>query len=82
MSDVRGGYEAWRSAGWPVQTDPVDPSPPVAGPAHPYLMVPEVSPLEANRLLDEGALLLDVREPEEWIAGHALGAFCLPMGRS
>ena len=35
---------------------------------------------EAARLVAAGAMLLDVREDEEWVAGHAPGAVHLPMG--
>jgi rhodanese-related sulfurtransferase len=31
-------------------------------------------------VLDAGGVLLDVREPEEWEAGHAPGALHLPLG--
>lgn len=43
--------------------------------------VPEVDPATAAALLSEGALLLDVREPEEWEAGHAPGAVHVPLGQ-
>lgn len=40
-----------------------------------------VHPVEAQRLVDEeGALLLDVREPEEWRAGHAPKAKHIALG--
>jgi rhodanese-related sulfurtransferase len=40
-----------------------------------------VDPREALRLMDEeGALLLDVREPEEWRAGHAPRAKHIALG--
>lgn len=42
--------------------------------------VPEIGPEEASRLVGEGAFLLDVRELEEWDAGHAPDAVHLPMG--
>jgi rhodanese-related sulfurtransferase len=42
--------------------------------------MPETSVAEAAILLEEGALLLDVREPEEWEAGHVPGALLIPMG--
>ena len=35
--------------------------------------------MEAARLVDEGALLLDVREPDEWEAGHAPAATHVPL---
>ena len=34
---------------------------------------------EAAALLESGALLLDVREQEEWDAGHVDGALLMPM---
>jgi rhodanese-related sulfurtransferase len=43
--------------------------------------VPEVSPADAAALVDAGALLLDVREDDEWRAGHAPQAEHLPMSR-
>jgi adenylosuccinate synthase len=33
-----------------------------------------IGPREADGLMRSGALLLDVREPAEWRAGHAPGA--------
>jgi rhodanese-related sulfurtransferase len=42
--------------------------------------VPEVSPTEVRQLVEEGGFLLDVRELEEWDAGHAPQAAHLPMG--
>jgi rhodanese-related sulfurtransferase len=43
--------------------------------------VPEVSAEEAHRLVvEEGALLLDVRELDEWDAGHAPDARWMPVG--
>ncbi len=41
----------------------------------------QVAASEAARLLDAGeAVLLDVREPYEWAAGHAPEATHVPMG--
>ena len=42
--------------------------------------VPEVSAEEGHRLVEAGALLLDVRETDEWEAGHAPGATWIPLG--
>jgi rhodanese-related sulfurtransferase len=39
---------------------------------------PEVPALHAGEV-DDGAYLLDVREDDEWAAGHAPGAHHLPM---
>jgi rhodanese-related sulfurtransferase len=42
--------------------------------------VDEIGPVEARLLVEGGALLLDVREPEEWEAGHASEARHIPLG--
>ena len=42
--------------------------------------VPEVSAEEGHRLVEAGALLLDVREADEWDAGHAPEATWIPIG--
>lgn len=41
--------------------------------------MPAVGPEEAARRVDEGAVLLDVREPDEWRAGHAPEAVHVPL---
>jgi len=41
----------------------------------------EVTPVEAQLLLSQGALLLDVRESDEWAAEHAPQAVWLPMSQ-
>ncbi|HEX7951075.1 MAG TPA: molybdopterin-synthase adenylyltransferase MoeB [Candidatus Limnocylindrales bacterium] len=45
------------------------------------MTVKDVGPAEAARLRDDGAILLDVREPVEWAEGHLEGAIHLPQGR-
>jgi rhodanese-related sulfurtransferase len=40
---------------------------------------PQVDAGEARRLLDRGALLVDVRRPDEWEAGHAPDARHIPL---
>ena len=40
----------------------------------------EVSVEEAAKRRDAGALILDVREPAEWTAGHVPGALHVPRG--
>lgn len=40
----------------------------------------DVDVTEADRLVTDGALLLDVREQDEWDAGHAPVAVHVPMG--
>lgn len=47
------------------------------GPTHP---IPEVDVVEAARLIsEEGALLVDIREPDEWHKGCITGADLKPM---
>lgn len=41
----------------------------------------QVDPNEAVRRIDQGARLIDVREPGEFSAGHAPGAIHVPLGR-
>lgn len=42
--------------------------------------VPQVGPADAQARVQAGAVLLDVREPAEWTAGHAPDADHIPMG--
>lgn len=42
--------------------------------------VPEIEPRSAHDRADD-VVLLDVREPDEFAAGHAPGAVHLPLGR-
>jgi len=42
--------------------------------------VPPVAVPKANQRLEAGAVLLDVRESDEWEAGHAPEATWIPMG--
>ena len=43
--------------------------------------VPDISPAEAGTVIGAGGILLDVREPDEWEAGHAPAATWIPMGQ-
>ena len=42
--------------------------------------VPQVTVTEARSLMTAGAALIDVREPDEWDAGHAPEATLIPLG--
>jgi rhodanese-related sulfurtransferase len=42
--------------------------------------VVQIAPARAAALAADGAVLLDVREPEEWAAGHIPGATLMPLG--
>lgn len=44
--------------------------------------VPEITPVDARQFLsDGGALLLDVREPDEYQTAHVDGAQLIPLGQ-
>ncbi len=43
--------------------------------------IPEVDAEEAKRRQDAGALVVDVREPDEWAEGHVAGAAHIPLGQ-
>ena len=70
VSDLLGGYGAWAAAGLPVSVKDAT-TPAAAG----------IGPLEAQHLVHVGAVLIDVREPDEWEAGHAPSARLVPMGQ-
>ena len=70
VADLLGGYRAWEGAGLRVVRE-----------ATPHAAAPEVGARAAAALIDAGALLLDVREPAEWQAGHVAQAWLLPMGQ-
>lgn len=46
-----------------------------------HLGPPELSPLEVMAVVEAGAVLLDVREDDEWAAGHAPQAVHMAMSR-
>jgi len=72
VSDVVGGFGAWQTAGLPSSRGEEGYS---IGDA------PNVGARTAKTMVDRGALLLDVREPDEWYAEHAPRAMLIPMGR-
>ena len=41
--------------------------------------VPEIDVDELERRLDEGAILIDVREPDEWAEVRVPGGFLIPL---
>jgi rhodanese-related sulfurtransferase len=84
VSDLVGGYGAWSGAHLPTSvptlrsgTGPASES--SEGSPTMTVEVPEVTPEETAALLAAGALLLDVREADEWQAGHAPTATHVPM---
>jgi rhodanese-related sulfurtransferase len=41
----------------------------------------EINVFEAKGAMDDGAILVDVREPAEWAAGHVEGARHIPLAQ-
>ena len=70
VSDLVGGYSAWAAAGLPVARRGVAPA-----------MAIEVTPAEAADLVTAGAVVIDVREPDEWSAGHVPESVLIPMSQ-
>ncbi len=71
VSDLLGGFAAWDGAELPLSHGAASENAADA---------PEVSAGEGDKLVAAGALLLDVREPDEWDLGHAPRASFIPMG--
>jgi DMSO/TMAO reductase YedYZ molybdopterin-dependent catalytic subunit/rhodanese-related sulfurtransferase/glyoxylase-like metal-dependent hydrolase (beta-lactamase superfamily II) len=71
VSDLLGGFGAWQAAGLAVAQP---------GEAAGTDRTPQVSARVASTLIDMGAVLLDVREPDEWAEGRVPGALFVPMG--
>ena len=53
---------------------------PTAGASQTPGMAATVSVADAAVLRDDGAIIIDVREPDEWAAGHIPGAILIPLG--
>lgn len=68
VSTVLGGIGAWRGAGLPLAIEGEDP-----------MDITEVGVEEADELVGSSAYLLDVREADEWSAGHAPAANWIPV---
>ena len=52
----------------------------LAAPAGEKALPREITVAQAAELRDQGAFVLDVREPDEWNAGHIPGAALIPLG--
>src|SRR3954447_6436311 len=72
VSDLLGGFAAWSAAGLPAATGQS---------AADSGSTPQVGARAGKALVDSGALLLDVREPDEWQVEHAPDAVLIPMGQ-
>lgn len=70
-------------AGTPPQTPPSAPATAAPRPALPPTAVPGPDRVPTTTLdtVDPDAVLLDVREPAEFAAGHAPGALLIPLGQ-
>ena len=74
VSGACGGSAATQA---PAATTPAAGSPVAVAPA---ALPAEIDVAEAVRLQGGGAFMLDVREPDEWAAGHIEGATLIPLG--
>lgn len=70
VSDLIGGYAAWAAAGLAV----------AEGGSVPAKAI-QVTPMAAHDLIRAGAAVIDVREEDEWSAGHAAHAVPMPMSQ-
>lgn len=70
VSDLIGGYGAWTAAGLPVTTDGAIPE-----------VAVEMTPTAVVDLINAGGDVIDVRELDEWSAGHAPKATHIPMAQ-
>lgn len=70
VSDLIGGYGAWTAAGLLVVTDEAGPD-----------VAVEMTPMAVVDLINAGGAVIDVREPDEWAAGHAPQALHIPMSQ-
>ena len=70
VSDLLGGYGAWSGAGLPVSVDGVVPA-----------VAVQVGPVAAEEMIHSGAMVIDVREADEWAAGHAPGSVLIPLAQ-
>src|SRR5579859_1466388 len=71
VSDLLGGYSAWEKTGLPIShgADSLEAA-----------RTPQVSARAAASMVEDGAVLLDVREPGEWAHGCAPRAILIHMG--
>lgn len=72
LLNLEGGLVRWYRTGLPVDTTPVEE-------VYAATSFKEVGPQEASRLMEEGALVVDVREMWEYPGGHIPGAVNIPL---
>ena len=75
------GTAALVAACSPASTSPSSGTPSASAAADSLQALPaEVSTAEALALRESGAFILDVRQPDEWAAGHIPDATLIPLG--
>ncbi|AWR85493.1 rhodanese-like domain-containing protein [Meiothermus taiwanensis] len=74
LLNLEGGLMAWYQAGLPLDTTPIEAT-------YQDTAFTELTPHEAQRWIQEGAYVIDVREPYEYAMGHVPGAVNIPLGR-
>ncbi|WP_299426361.1 rhodanese-like domain-containing protein [uncultured Meiothermus sp.] len=74
LLNLDGGIMAWYQAGLALDTHPVEAT-------YHQTAFTELTPHEAQTWVQEGAYVVDVREPYEYAMGHVPGAVNVPLGR-
>jgi rhodanese-related sulfurtransferase len=73
LYNLDGGIRAWFAAGLPVDATPAD------FVSHEAPQFEELGVREAAQRLEQGHVLVDVREEDEFAMGHASGAINIPL---
>jgi len=74
LLNLDGGIMAWYRAGQPLDTEPQEVT-------YQDTTFTDLTPHEAHAWVQEGAYVVDVREPYEYAMGHVPGAVNIPLGR-
>ncbi|MBO1436742.1 rhodanese-like domain-containing protein [Meiothermus sp. CFH 77666] len=74
LLNLDGGIMAWYQMGLPLDTQPLEAT-------YHDTAFTELTPHQAQQWIQEGAYVVDVREPYEYAMGHVPGAVNIPLGR-
>jgi rhodanese-related sulfurtransferase len=74
LLNLEGGIMAWYQAGLALDSE-------VLEVAYQNTVFSELTPHQAKEWLEQGAYVVDVREPSEYAMGHLPGAVNIPLGR-
>lgn len=74
LFNLDGGILGWYQSGLPLDTQTLEVT-------YPDLLFTPLTPHEARKWIQQGAHVVDVREPYECAMGHVPGAVNIPLGR-